>query len=272
MSDTQPRKIRIQHLREFKQAGRKIAMMTAYDAITADWAERAGLDVILVGDSLARSALGMTREIEIDLDAMIHHAAAVTRGSRRALRVGDLPFMTYKISPEQALAAGARMIREGGMEAVKIEGGRELAPTVERLTRAGLPVMGHIGLLPQSFHQQGGYRIQGRDPAEAIRLLDDAKSLEDAGAFCVVLECIPPALAAEISEILTIPTLGIGAGPGCDGQVLVLTDLLRMTAQPTPSLAKAYAGIMEQAVQALTQYADEVRQGVFPADEHTYSD
>lgn len=262
------KKVRAHTLGELKAAGQKIAMITAYDATTALWADRAGVDVILVGDSLARPALGLQRELELTLEIMLHHAAAVSRGAKRALRIGDMPFMTCKVSTELALAHCARMIREGGMEAVKIEGGAEIAPTVRALVAAGIPVMAHVGLRPQSFHTQGGYRIQGRDAAGAAHLRHEAATLAEAGAFALILEGMPSPLAREITAALSIPTIGIGAGPACDGQVLVISDVLQSTDGRTPKLARAYAKVMQTAVGAIGEFAAEVRAGSFPAPEH----
>jgi 3-methyl-2-oxobutanoate hydroxymethyltransferase len=265
-------KVRITTLRAMKEAGRKITMVTAYDAITGRWVDSAGADLILVGDSLGNTALGLPGTIEVTLEMMLHHCAAVSRGVQRALQIGDMPFMTYKISPEQALANCGRMIQEGHMEAVKIEGGVEVAPTVERLVDAGIPVMGHIGLLPQSFHAQGGYRIQGRDEANAGRLVKDAHALEEAGVFSIVLEGIPASLAERITNEVSVPTIGIGAGKGCDGQVLVIADLLGMSGTPSPKLAKNYANFYNEATQAIGQYITEVREGAFPAAENIYGE
>lgn len=247
-------------------------MITAWDAITARWVEQAGAEIVLVGDSLGRSALGLGRELEVTLEMILHHCAAVARGGGRTFRVGDMPFMTYRISPEQALANAGRFIREGCMEAVKLEGGQSIAPTVARLVDAGIPVLGHVGLLPQSFHAQGGYRIQGRDEAEAKTLLADARALEEAGAFAVVIEGIPPSLSTRITESIAIPTIGIGAGAGCDGQVLVLADLLGLTGKTPPRLARQYADLSAQAIGALGRFAQEVREGVFPGSENTYEE
>lgn len=270
MSEAPRTKVRAATLRQMKAEGRRIAAVTAYDAITAAWADAAGVDFILVGDSLGKSTLGLTREFEVRLEQMLHHCAAVTRGSRWPLRVGDMPFMTYKISPEQALATAARMVQEGGMEAVKLEGGAEMAPTVLRLTQAGVPVLAHIGLLPQSFHAQGGYKIQGRNEADAARLAADARALEEAGAFGVVLEVMPAAVARHISEAVAIPTIGIGAGAQCDGQILVISDLLGLTGHKAPKLAKTYVNLRELAEQSIRDYAEEVRNGKFPGAEQTY--
>lgn len=253
-----------------KREQRRIAIATAYDAITAAWVEAAGIDAILVGDSLNNTALGQPDTIGATLDVMIHHCAAVSRASGRALTIGDMPFMTYKISPEQAMASAGRMMQEGRMKAVKVEGGREIAPTVERLVSAGIPVLGHIGLVPQSYHALGGYRLQGRGESDAKRLMNDAIALEDAGAFGIVLEKMPAPLAEEISKHLAIPTIGIGAGAACDGQVLVLADLLGMTDVPPFKFVKAYGNLRSAATDALKQYADDVRGGVFPGPEHSY--
>ena len=264
------KKVRIATLSRMKHEGRKITAATAYDAVTGAWADSAGVDFILVGDSLGNTALGLADTIGVRLEHMIHHAAAVARGARRALRVGDMPFMTYKVTPEQAIANCTRMIQEGMAEAVKVEGGLELAPTVGRLVRAGIPVMGHIGVLPQSFHQQSGYHLQGRDEAAALQLRESAKGLQDAGAFAVVFECVSAPLAGEITQELAIPTIGIGAGPACDGQILVLADLLGLTDRKSPRFAKRYTELHDQARQAIQTYVEDVRQGVFPGPEQTY--
>lgn len=272
MSSTSPATapVTIQTLRLMKREQRPIAMVTAYDAITASWAEAAGIDAILVGDSLTNTALGQPDTIGATLDIMINHCAAVARGAGRALLIGDMPFMTYKISPEQAMASAARMMQEGRMKAVKLEGGQEVAATVARLVDAGIPVLGHIGLLPQSYHAMGGYRLQGRGETEAKRLMNDAIALEEAGAFGIVLEKMPVALAEEISKHLAIPTIGIGAGPRCDGQVLVIADLLGMGERSPIKFVKPYANLREAATGALRQYAEEVRGRAFPDPEHSY--
>ena len=264
------KKIRISTLGRMKREGRKITAVTAYDAITGAWADQAGIDLILVGDSLGPTALGLADTIEVRLEQMVHHGAAVARAARSALRVGDMPFMTYKASPEQALTTSARLIQEGGMEAVKLEGGSEMAPTVERLVRAGIPVLGHVGILPQSYHQQGGFHIQGRDEATAGQLRRDVKALENAGAFAIVLECIPAPLAARISGELAIPTIGIGAGPDCDGQILVIADLLGMIDDKPFRFVKPYAQLHDSARRALEGYVADVRNGSFPGQEQTY--
>jgi 3-methyl-2-oxobutanoate hydroxymethyltransferase len=271
MADQTPRKTRVSHIRAMKADGRRVTVATAYDAITAEWCEAAELDIVLVGDSMTRMVLGRDREIRLTLDEMLHHCRAVAAGSHRPLLVGDMPFMTTRISPEKALSNAARMVQEGRVEAVKMEGGQEMAPTVARLVQAGIPVMGHVGLLPQSFHATGGYRVQGRDE-DAARVLADARAIEQAGAFCVVLELIPAGLAREISEALTIPTIGIGAGPHCDGQVLVMSDLVGLTPGDPPKLARTYVDLRGQAIKALAEYAAEVRDGDFPGPEQTIND
>jgi 3-methyl-2-oxobutanoate hydroxymethyltransferase len=270
MKSPEGEKVRIQTLQAMKEAKRPIAAVTAYDAIGGRWADQSGLDFVLVGDSLGNTALGLSSTVEVTLEMMIHHCAAVSRGVERALLVGDMPFMSAKVSPEQALTHCGRMIQEGRMEAVKLEGGNEITPIVERLVMAGLPVMGHIGLLPQSVHAQGGYRVQGRDEAQALILIEDAMRLEDAGAFAVVIEGILPEVAGRITEVLSIPTIGIGAGLECDGQVLVLADLLGLSDVPLPKFVRPYGRLGDQARQALERYAAEVRDGSFPGPENLY--
>jgi 3-methyl-2-oxobutanoate hydroxymethyltransferase len=259
-----PKKIRIPALARMKREGTRIVVVTAYDALTAAWAEAGGVDVILVGDSMGNTALGLRDTIAVTLDMMVHHCAAVARAATRPLLVGDLPFMTYKASAEQAMASSARLIQEGGMEAVKLEGGAEIAPIVERLVSAGIPVMGHIGLLPQSVHQLGGYRRQGQEAGEVDRLRTDAGALQCAGAFAVVLELMPTNPAGTITRELSIPTIGIGAGPECDGQVLVMSDVLGMSDKPAPTFVRAYAELRRTATEALGRFAGDVRTGKFP--------
>lgn len=266
------KKVRVSTLRQMKSAGRKIAIATAHDAPSAALVEAAGLDVILVGDSLAMTALGFATTIPVTLDMMIHHCAAVARGATIPLLVGDMPFMSYKISADQALVNAGRMIQEGGMEAVKIEGGAEMAPTTERLVQAGIPVMGHIGLMPQSFHAQGGFRVQGRGEGDLERLLNDARSLDQAGAFLIVLEAMPPSIAKAITSAVATPTIGIGAGKDCDGQVLVFTDVLGLTQGKLPKFARKYADLHSEAVKALQSFADEIRKGEFPGPENAYGE
>ena len=244
-------------------------MLTAYDASMAALLDRAGIDVLLVGDSLGMVVLGHATTIPVTLDAMIHHAAAVMRGTRRALVVADMPFLTYQVSAEQALENAGRLMREGGVHAVKMEGGRPIAANVRRLVETGIPVMGHLGLTPQSVHQLGGFRSVGAAGAEAAQILDGARALQDAGAFALVLESMPAELAARITTELKIPTIGIGAGPGCDGQVLVSNDVFGLFEDFVPPFVKRYANLGEQIVTGAQEYIDDVRAGRFPAREHT---
>ena len=259
-----PRKIRVPDLLIMKERGERIVMLTAYDATMARLFDRAGVDLLLVGDSLGNVILGLDTTIPVTLDAMIHHTRAVTRGSNRALVVADMPFLTYQVSPEQALQNAARLFQEGGAAAVKLEGGRAVAETVRKLTAAGLPVMGHLGLTPQHVHRLGGMRKQAGNDDAAQELILDALGLEDAGAFAIVLESIPNAVAETVTSRLSIPTIGIGAGPQCDGQVLVSYDVLGLFEDFVPSFAKQYAELGQQIRKAVSHYAEEVRQGVFP--------
>jgi len=251
-------------LRAAKAAHRPIAMITAYDAPSARLVDEAGVDVILVGDSLGMVTLGYDSTLPVTLEAMIHHTRAVARGAKRALVVADMPFMTFQVSAEEALRNAGRLLAEGGARAVKLEGGASIAPTVARMVEAGIPVMGHVGLTPQSVHQLGGYRVQAKDVTAAVALIEDCRALEAAGAFAVVLECIPSELAAIVSAELLMPTIGIGAGAGCDGQVQVFHDLLGMGGDFTPRHAKRYAEVGEMIRAAVEHYTADVRAGTFP--------
>ncbi len=257
-------------LRGKKRKGEKITMMTAYDCLFARIVDAAGLDVILVGDSLGNVVQGRSTTLPVTLDEMIYHTAMVARGTGNAMVVADMPFMSYQVSPEEALRNAGRCIKEGGAEAVKLEGGTAMAETISRLTAVGIPVMGHVGLTPQSVHQLGGYRVQGKKEKAAERLVGEAKAVQDAGAFSIVLECVPTELAKTISEKLRIPTIGIGAGPHCDGQVLVLHDLLGLTDAPGPKFVKRYAELGSLVGEALRQFVEEVRGGQYPDEEHSY--
>lgn len=239
-------------------------MVTAYDATMARLFDRAGIDLLLVGDSLGNVILGLDTTVPVTLEAIIHHTRAVTRGASRALVVADMPFLTYQVSTEQALQNAARLFQEGGASAVKMEGGRSVADTIRRLTEAGMPVMGHVGLTPQHVHRLGGMRQQARTQKAAEELLEDALALEVAGVFALVLEAVPDPVANEVTSRLKIPTIGIGAGPGCDGQVLVSYDLLGLFDGFVPPFVKRYAQLGQVIVTAAQAYADEVRQGVFP--------
>ena len=257
--------VRAPDLRRMKRRGEKIAMLTAYDFTMARLLDRAGVDVLLVGDSLGMVVLGYETTVPVTLDMMVHHAAAAARGAQRALVVADMPFMTYRTSVPAALSNAARLIQQGGAAAVKIEGGHAVLEVAQRLVESGIPVMGHLGLTPQAVHQLGGFRKQAKHPREASRLLTDARALEAAGVFAVVLEAIPEDLAAEVSGALEIPTIGIGAGPYCDGQVLVSHDVFGLYDECAPGFVKQYAQLGRQMTEAAEAYAREVRRGDYPA-------
>ena len=264
-------RVTINEIKEMKQKKEKIPMLTAYDYVTARMIDEAGMPLILVGDSLGMVMLGYESTIPVTMEDMIHHTKAVVRGSKKALVVGDMPFMTYHISTSDALANAARFIQEGGAQAVKLEGGEVVAETVRRLVACGIPVMGHIGLTPQSVHQLGGFKVRGKGLEEARKLLSDARLLEQAGAFAIVLECTPGPLSALISQKLAIPTIGIGAGPDCDGQVQVISDLLGLYTEFVPKHAKQYARLAGEIKTAVSTYAAEIKSGSFPTAEQSYA-
>ena len=253
--------VRVPDLRSMKEKGEKIAMLTAYDFTMARLLDRAGIDVILVGDSLGMVVLGYETTLPVTLDMMIHHTRAVSRGAKRALIVADMPFLTFQLSIEEAMRNAGRLIQEGGASAVKIEGGRQIVDTAKRLVDIGVPVMGHLGLTPQSVHQLGGFRPQGRDSEAAEKLIKDAQALEKAGVFGIVLESIPSDLAGRMTASLKIPTIGIGAGPQCDGQVLVSYDALGLSDGPVPPFAKQYAQLAETILSTARAYIEDVRAG-----------
>ncbi|MFQ5483468.1 MAG: 3-methyl-2-oxobutanoate hydroxymethyltransferase [Nitrospinaceae bacterium] len=257
-------------LLEWKKTQRKITALTAYDYNFARYVDGTGIDLVLVGDSLSMIALGHETTLPVTMDEMIHHTRAVSRGVDRALLVGDMPFMSYQVSCQQAVENAGRFIKEGGAQAVKLEGGARVADRVEAMVRSGISVMGHVGLTPQSVHQFGGYKVQGKTSLDARRIKADALKLQKAGAFAVVLEAVPMALAGEITAELSIPTIGIGAGPHCDGQILVMHDLLGLNPDFTPKFVKQYAAVGKTVRAALTAFKDEVRAGVFPGREHSY--
>jgi 3-methyl-2-oxobutanoate hydroxymethyltransferase len=259
------RQIRVRDLKEKKRRGEKIAMLTVYDATMARLLDRAGIDVFLVGDSLGMVIQGHATTLPVTLEAILHHTEAVTRGTNRALVVADMPFLSYQVSVPEAVRNAGRLIQQGGAAAVKLEGGRPVLEVVERLVDAGIPVMGHLGLLPQHVHELSGYRMQAREPGEAERLIEDARMLEAAGAFSLVLESIPADVAKTVTEELSIPTIGIGAGPYCDGQILVSYDVFGLNVESVPPFAKQYADLGELMVEAARAYAEDVRQGRFPA-------
>jgi 3-methyl-2-oxobutanoate hydroxymethyltransferase len=253
-----------------KDEGRRFAMLTAYDYLSAQILDEAGIPILLVGDSLGMVMLGYPTTLPVTLDEMIHHAKAVARGSRQALLVGDMPFMSYHESAEQAIASAGRFIQEAGMHAVKLEGGGRVIDYTRRLTEVGIPVMGHLGLTPQFVHQMGGFKVQGKNEAQADRILADALALEEAGAFSLVLEGVPSGLAGRITRALRIPTIGIGAGPHCDGQVLVFHDVFGLTTGKAPKFVKRYANVADEISRAAHRFADNVRTGTFPGPEHSY--
>jgi 3-methyl-2-oxobutanoate hydroxymethyltransferase len=256
-------------LQEKCDRGEPIAMLTAYDFPTAQAADAAGIDVLLVGDSLAMVVLGHPNTLSVTMDEMLHHARAVSRGAVGPLLVGDLPFLSYQADTAEAVRNAGRFLKDAGMDAVKLEGGREFAPVVEAIVRAGIPVQGHIGLMPQSLRRQGGFKVQGRTATDAIGLLDDALALQEAGCFSVVLEGVPARLGSFITERLRVPTIGIGAGGGTDGQVLVVNDVLGLSTR-VPRFAKGYADLGQAMVAAMTAFRQEVKEGTFPTPEHAY--
>ncbi len=264
------RKVRIQHLLEMKQSGRPIAMVTAYDASMAALADEGGIDVILVGDSVGNVVHGFETTLPVTMDMMIMHVQAASRGAQRALIVADMPFMSYQASIETAITNAGRLIKEGGAAAVKVENcGERSLQAIKAIVDCGIPVMGHIGLTPQSVHALSGYRVQGRTEEQAAELLEYAARIEEAGAFAIVLELTSDAIAREITSRVSIPTIGIGAGVGCDGQVLVINDMLGLTENP-PRFVKKYCDLRAGVLRAVRKYSRDVRERTFPGDEHTY--
>ena len=262
--------ITVRDVRAFKERGEKFSMLTAYDWYSARLLDEAGIPLILVGDTLGMVMLGHESTLPVTMEDMLHHTAAVTRGAKEALVVGDMPFMSYQSSTEEGLRNAGRFLKEAGADAVKLEGGERVADLVAKITEAGIPVMGHVGLTPQSVHQLSGYRVQGRGDEAAHKLLADAKALEHAGAFAVVLEAVPGALAEEVTRSLEVPTIGIGAGPGCDGQVLVWHDFLGINDGRTAKFVKKYASLADDIRDAAKTFAREVAEGSYPGPEHTY--
>lgn len=256
-------------IQRMKTEGKKISMLTAYDFLMAKLLDEVGIDIILVGDSVGNVLLGYENTIPVTMDEMIHHTRTVSRGCNRAMVVGDMPFMSYQTSLKEALHNAGRFLKEAGAQAVKLEGGAAIKDIIKALTQVGIPVMAHVGLTPQSFHTLGGFKVQGRGNEEAVRVIDDALTVEEAGAFSIVLEAIPRQLANEITHKLTIPTIGIGAGPGCDGQVLVTHDMLGLTGRSL-KFVKKFADLGAAMREAVVQYMSEVKQGSFPADDHSF--
>lgn len=255
----------------FKEEGRRITMMTAYDYTSARLVDEAGIDVILVGDSLGMVILGYENTLQVTMEDMLHHTKAVSRGAGAAMIVADMPFLSYHVSVEESVRNAGRFIQESGAHAVKLEGGKSSAAQIEAILKAQIPVLGHLGLTPQSVHRFGGFKVQGKEEHAARELIEEALMLQELGVFGIVLECIPASLATLISEKLTIPTIGIGAGAGCDGQVLVLQDALGLNRDFTPKFVKKYGELGNDMIAALNRYAQEVRQGTFPEQQHTFS-
>lgn len=265
-----PQPLSVHDLTAFKRRGERFTMLTAYDYLTAQVLDEAGVPVLLVGDSLGMVVLGYDSTVPVTMDEMLHHTRAVRRGARRALVVGDMPFMSYQGSLDDGVRNAGRFLKEGGANAVKLEGGGPVLDLVARLTSIGIPVMGHLGLTPQSVNQFGGFKVQGREQEDAERILADAIALAEAGAFSIVLECIPAELAARVTEAVPIPTIGIGAGPSTDGQVLVIQDLLGLTGGRLPRFVKQYANLRSEIVDAAKAFQSEVAHGEYPGPERSY--
>ena len=263
-------RVTIRDLKQMKKRGEKIAMITAYDYTAARLVEEAGMPNILVGDSLGNVMLGYDSTVPVTMDEMVHHIKAVVRGTERAHIVGDLPFLSYQAEVAEALRNAGRLLKEGGCQSVKLEGGRYMADTVYKMVQCGIPVMGHIGLTPQAVNQLGVYRVQGRTPKAAVEVMEDAKALEEAGAYAIVLETVPAQLGQLISERLTIPTIGIGAGVHCDGQVQVFHDLLGLFSDFTPKHARKYADLADTIRSAVSDYVSDVGEESFPTDEQSF--
>ncbi len=253
-----------------KREGKRIAMLTAYDYPTALLEDRAGIEIILVGDSLGMTVLGYENTVPVTMEEMIHHTKAVSRGAKIALIIGDMPFMSYNASEREAILNAGRFMKEGGADAVKLEGGASVKETVRAIVKAGIPVMGHIGLTPQTISMLGGFKVQGKDARAAQKIIDDALSLEDAGAFSVLLEAVPAPIAKRVTERLNVPTIGIGAGVHCGGQVLVVHDMLGLFDRFTPKFAKRYVNLSELMLKAFDSYREEVSKGTFPTDQHSF--
>ncbi len=265
------KKVTILDMQNKKDRGEPITMVTAYDYPTGQMVDRSDIDMILVGDSLAMVVLGYDNTVSVTMEEMLHHCRAVARGAKRPLLVGDMPFMSYQVSIPQAVENAGRFLKEGNMDVIKLEGGRERADVVQAISKAGIPVMGHIGLTPQTISQMGGFRVQGRSVDAALSVIDDAVTLAEAGCFAMVVEGVPDRVAALITERLSIPTIGIGAGKSCGGQVLVLHDMLGMFDRFTPKFVKKYSNFVELGTKALREYVGDVAKGIFPGPEHVYT-
>jgi 3-methyl-2-oxobutanoate hydroxymethyltransferase len=269
-SGSAAKKVTVPDVRARKGTGPALAMVTAYDFTMARLLDEAGVDLILVGDSLGMVVQGLSNTLPVTLDEVCYHGRAVARAAGRAHVVGDMPFMSYQVSPAQAVESAGKLVKDGAFESVKLEGGEEVAEHAWRIVRAGVPVMGHVGLTPQSVHALGGFKVQGRGAGAAAKVLADARALEEAGVYAIVLEAVPPDLAEDVTAAVGVPTIGIGAGAGCDGQVLVCTDLLGMSRGHAPRFAKRYADLGDVIVEATRRYVSEVQSGAFPAAEHAY--
>ena len=269
-SEKKHRVVTTRSLLQMKQQGEPIAALTAYDFLMAELLDQAGVDVILVGDSAGMVIQGLDTTVAVTLDQMLYHCAVVTRGVERALIVGDMPFMTFQVNADEALRNAGRMVKEAGVEAVKLEGGEKLCPTIRRIVDVGIPVMGHLGLTPQSIHKFGTYQVRATEPEEADEIRRDAKALEDAGVFAIVIEKIPASLASEISRSVSVPIIGIGAGSGCDGQILVTHDMLGIYTRFHPRFVRRYAEIGQQMHAAFEHYVRDVKQREFPNDDESY--
>lgn len=263
-------KVTVPFIRDMKKRGDKVVMVTAYDASTAKLVDEAGVDIILVGDSLGNVIQGQPNTLSVTVDEMVYHTKLVTRGAENAHVCADMPFMSYQLTREDAVRNASRFIKEAGAQSVKLETTLDFLDTIYDIQKIGIPVMGHIGLRPQDVHKMGGYKIQGRDKDSASRLKELAVKTEEAGAFAIVLESIPKRLAAEITDSIRIPTIGIGAGPGCDGQVLVINDLVGLSPDPLPKFVKKYAEVRQTMENATKEFISEVREGTFPQEAHTY--
>ncbi len=263
-------KVLISDLQQKKKNKHAITMLTAYDYPSATLVDEAGLDIILVGDSVAMTVLGHPDTVSITVDEMVHHCKAVARGAKRAFLIGDMPFLSYQIDAKESIRNAGRFIKEARMDAVKLEGGREVIESVRAIIDAGIPVMGHLGLTPQTATKLGGYKVQGKTEKSAKRMLEDAVALQQAGCFALVLESVPSKLAEAITDVFNIPTIGIGAGPSCDGQVLVFHDILGLFDQFTPKFVKQYANLREPVLKAIRTYRQEVESGAFPTDSHSF--
>ncbi len=270
MTDTLPRRVTIPALQARKASGEKIVALTAYDYPIARILDEAGVDLLLVGDSLGMVVLGYENTIPVTMEDMIIHTKAVSRGTQKALVVADMPFMSYQISVEESVRNAGRFLQEAGANAVKLEGGREISRTIKAINDAGIPVMGHLGLTPQSINKLGGYHVQGKDEAAARVIMNNALALQDAGVFAIVLECIPAPLAKMVTERLDVPTIGIGAGVNCDGQVLVIHDLLGLYSDISPKFVKRYAALHTTIGEAVGRYKSDVKEGKFPGPEHSF--